>query len=235
VPESTTVSASEAQTAAHAVLAVVFQVRFGRLQALLWQRARAPFLGAWALPGGALAPGETLEESIRRHLAEKVDVRDVAHLEQLATLSEPARNPASWELATTYVGLVPVGVDPAVPADTAWHPVDDLPPLAYDHGAIVSAARERLRAKLSYTNLGFALAPESFTLPELRDLYVAALGYELSATNLKRVLLRRDVIEPTGARRLPGPAGGRPAELFRFRSRSLTITDPFAALRPRSS
>ncbi len=233
--ESTSVSAPEAQTPDHVALAVVFQVRANRLQALLWQRAREPFLGAWALPGGALAPGETLEDSIRRHLAEKVDVREVAHLEQIATLSDPGRNPACRELATAYLGLVPVGVDPAVPADTAWHAVDTLPPMAYDHGAIVLAARERLRAKLSYTNLGFALAPESFTLPELRDLYVAALGYELSATNLKRVLLRRDVIEPTGARREPGRAGGRPAELFRFRSRSLTVTDPFAALRPRSS
>ena len=217
-----------------AALAVVLQVRAGILQALLWERAREPFAGRWALPGGYLDAGETLEESIRRHLTEKVDVREVAHVEQLATLSDPDRNPAFRELATAYLGLVPVGVDPVVPADTAWHPVDALPPMAYDHGAIVLAARERLRAKLSYTNLGFALAPESFALPELRDLYVAALGYEVSATNLKRVLLRRDVIEPTGARREPGRTGGRPAELFRFRSRSLTVTDPFAALRPRS-
>ncbi len=235
MPESTRVLDSEAETSAHAVLAVVFQVRRAGLQVLLWQRAREPFRDAWALPGGALAPGETLQESIRRHLAEKVDVREVAHVEQLATLSDPGRNPAFRELATAYLGLVPVGVTPAVPEDTAWHAVDTLPPMAYDHGEIVLAARERLRAKLSYTNLGFALAPESFTLPELRDLYVTALGYELSATNLKRVLLRRDVIEPTGERREPGRTGGRPAELFRFRSRSLTVTDPFAALRPRSS
>lgn len=236
MPESSRVLDSEAETSAHAVLAVVFQVRRAGLQVLLWQRAREPFRNAWALPGGALAPGETLQESIRRHLAEKVDVREVAHVEQLATLSDPGRNPAFRELATAYLGLVPVGVTPAVPEDTAWHAVDTLPPpMAYDHGEIVLAARERLRAKLSYTNLGFALAPESFTLPELRDLYVTALGYELSATNLKRVLLRRDVIEPTGERREPGRTGGRPAELFRFRSRSLTVTDPFAALRPRSS
>lgn len=233
--ESTSVSAREAQTPDHVALAVVFQVRANRLQALLWQRAREPFLGAWALPGGALASDETLEASIRRHLAQKVDVREVAHLEQLTTLSDPARNPAGRELATAYLGLVPVGVDPVVPADTAWYAVDALPPLAFDHGPIVLAARERLRAKLSYTNAGFALAPETFTLPELRDLYAAALGHELSATNLKRVLLRRSVIEPTGGRRGPGTAGGRPAELFRFRSRSLTVTDPFAALRPRTS
>lgn len=212
----------------------MLQVRAGLLQALLWQRARAPFAGQWALPGGLLSPGETLEESIRGHLAAKVDVREVAHVEQLGTWSEPARNPAGWELATAYLGLVPLGVDPRLPLDTAWHPVDTLPRTAFDHGAIVLSGRDRLRGKLSYTNIGFALAPEAFTLAELREIYVAALGYEVSATNLKRVLLRRGVLFATGGRRAPGRSGGRPAEVFRFRERTLTVTDPFAALRPPS-
>jgi 8-oxo-dGTP diphosphatase len=211
---------------------VVLQVRQDALQVLLWKRARDPFTGAWALPGGALSPTDTLDESIRRHLAAKVDVRELAHAEQLGTWSDPERNPTRRELATAYLGLVPAGVDPALPADTAWHPVDALPALAFDHGELVLAGRDRLRAKLSYTNIGFALAPPSFTLPELRDVYVAALGHGVSATNLKRVLLRRDVLEPTGERRDPGRAGGRPAELYRFRSSELEITDQFAALRP---
>ena len=83
-----------------------------------------------------------------------------------------------------------------------------------------------------YTNLGFALAPETFTISELRDLYAAALGHEVSATNLQRVLVRRGVLSPTGDRRPPGRAGGRPAEAFRFRSADLEITDQFAVLRP---
>ena len=219
----------------HATLAVVLQVRGGALQALLWQRARDPYQGAWALPGGLLEPGESLEQSIRRHLAAKVDVREVSHLEQLATYDDADRDPTtSWELATAYLGLVQLGLDPHVPDDTRWHPLEDLPPTAFDHGAIVLAGRERLRGKLSYSNAGFALAPPTFTLAELREVYVAALGHEVSATNLRRVLERRAVIEPTGERRPSGRAGGRPAEVFRFRDRRLSITDPFAALRPRA-
>lgn len=210
----------------------MLQVREGRLRTLLWQRAREPFSGAWSLPGGALGPDETLEASMRRQLADKVDVRGLAHLEQLGTWSDPDRHPQHRELATAFLGLVPADHDPALPADTAWHAVDELPPLAFDHGEIVLAGRERLRGKLSYTNVGFALAPPAFTLSELRDLYAAALGHDVSATNLKRVLLRRDVLETTGERRGPGRAGGRPAEVYRFRARRLEITDPFAALRP---
>jgi ADP-ribose pyrophosphatase YjhB (NUDIX family) len=234
--QSSTVSAPKAKTAGlwptQVTLAVVFQVRDGRLQVLLWERAKDPFAGAWSLPGGYLDPGETLERSIRRHLAVKVDVREVAHLEQLETCSEPARHPREWQLATAYLGLVPIDLDPALPGDTRWQPLDRLPRLAFDHHEITLSGRERLRAKLSYTNVGFALAPETFTISDLREIYAAALGHPVSATNLQRVLLRRRVLEPTGERRAPGPAGGRPAALFRFASRRLEVTDPFAVLRP---
>ena len=227
-----TVPDSRAKTAAHTVLAAVLQVREGALQALLWQRGREPFAGAWALPGGRLEEDETLEESVRRHLAHKVDVRQLSHLEQLETRSDPGRNPVERELATAFLGLVPSDADPTVPEDTRWHPVDELQELAYDHEPILLAARERLRGKLSYTNLGFALAPETFTMAELRDLYTAALGHAVSATNLQRVLLRRRLLEDTGEQRHYGRGGGRPATLYRFRSPELEITDQFAVLRP---
>jgi ADP-ribose pyrophosphatase YjhB (NUDIX family) len=98
----------------HEALAVVLQVREGRLQVLLWQRAREPFNGAWALPGGLLGPSETLEASVRRHLAAKVDVRELAHLEQLETRSHPARHPGRM-IATAYLGLVPIHHDRRCP------------------------------------------------------------------------------------------------------------------------
>jgi ADP-ribose pyrophosphatase YjhB (NUDIX family) len=218
----------------HVALAVVLQVRHGVLQVLLWQRAQEPDFGSWSLPGGLLSPDETLETSIRRHLEMKVDVHELAHLEQLTTLSEPKRNPHARELATAFLGLVPRDADPDLPDDTRWHPVDALPRTAFDHRAIVLTGRERLRGKLSYTTIGFALAPETFTLGELREIYVAALGHDVSATNLKRVLLRRGALVATGGQRSSGRAGGRPAQVFRYRSRRLEITDPFAALRPPS-
>jgi ADP-ribose pyrophosphatase YjhB (NUDIX family) len=232
-PEAGPAGAGRRASPTHVTLAVVLQVRAQRLSVLLWERGREPFEGAWSLPGGYLDPGLDLEQSIRTHLARKVDVAELSWLEQLETLSDPVRHPAEWQLATAYLGLVPLGLDPALPPDTAWHAVDDLPRrIAFDHESIVLVGRERLQAKLSYTNIGFALAPECFSVSELSAIYSAALGYAVDPTNLRRVLERRGLLEATGERRPSGREGGRPAAVYRFISRRLEVTDPFAVLRP---
>jgi ADP-ribose pyrophosphatase YjhB (NUDIX family) len=162
-----------------------------------------------------LRAGEQFEPA----LARAVDVSSLAHVEQLET-----RILADGAVATAYLGLVPArdsdGED--------WRPVQR----AGEQKELVAAAQARLRAKLSYTNVGFALAPAEFTISELREIYVAALGHDVSATNLQRVLVRRRVLERVEGRRPSGAAGGRPAALFRFRSDHLEVTDEFAALRP---
>lgn len=216
----------------HEVLATVLQIRDGALQVLMWQRALPPEQGRWALPGGQLGATEDVEASVRRQLAEKVDVREVAHVEQLAVFSDPGRVPGDRVVATAFLGLVPADADPALPPDTSWHPVAEQPPAAFDHAAIVLRARDRLRAKLSYTNLGFALAPAEFTISALRRLYAAALGHPVSATNLQRVLSRRELLVATGRTVPSGRSGGRPAALYRFANRGLLVTDAFAVLRP---
>ncbi|GFG75644.1 NUDIX domain-containing protein [Mycobacterium botniense] len=223
------------------MLAVVFQVRRTetapgpqkpQLNVLLWQRAREPQRGAWSLPGGRLRDDEDITTSVRRQLAEKVDLRELAHLEQLAVFSDPDRVPGRRVIASTFLGLVPFPATPELPPDTRWHPVTALPTMAFDHGPMVAHARTRLIAKMSYTNIGFALAPREFVVSTLRDIYGAALGYQVDATNLQRVLARRGVITPTGTFAQSGRSGGRPAALYRFTESALRVTDEFAALRP---
>jgi hypothetical protein len=217
---------------AHEVLAVVLQVRGEALHVLLWQHARGPAAGSWALPGGPLTAHETLGQSIARQLAEKVEVQELTHLEQLETRSDLDRSPFGRLLATAYLGLVPAHHETHLPDDTAWHRVDHLPPMAFDHASIAGSGVRRMRAKLSYTNLGFALASSVFTASELQAVYRAALGHDVSATNLRRILLRREQIEETGTTSSPGPSGGRPATQYRFRARRIQVTDQFAVLRP---
>ena len=160
------------------------------------------------------ASGEPLESA----LARAIDVGALAHVEQLET-----RVLRDGALATAYLGL-------ARP-DTELGWVEEQP-WGADERELVAGGKARLRAKLSYTNLGFALAPEVFTISELRDIYVAALGHDVSATNLQRVLLRRGALARADGLRAPGRAGGRPAALFRFRGDRLEVTDEFATLRP---
>lgn len=193
-----------ADSTSHLALGVVLCARDGHLEVLL---------SGDALPAAPLARGESLETALGR----AVDVPALAHLEQLQT-----RVLENGSIATAYLGLV----SSVAALDGEWRAVTDvvLP--------FVDTAQARLRAKLSYTNVGFALAPATFTISELREVYVAALGHDVSATNLQRVLVRRGVLERIDGRRAPGRAGGRPAALFRFASNRLEVTDEFAALRP---
>ena len=218
-------------TPAQTALAVVLQVRSGVLQALVWQRAMEPFAGAWSLPGGYLEPGETLEQSIRRHLAVKVDVRELSHLEQLETLSDP-RNPRRWELATAYLGLVPSDLDPAVPEDTAWHAVA-TPSL---HGVRPRGDRDRrarpaAREALVHKPRLRARAGDVHDLGAPRPLYRRArarrLPHEPQASAPTPRRPRAD-----GHAALTGTGRRSPGELYRFRTPRLEITDQFAVLRP---
>jgi 8-oxo-dGTP diphosphatase len=185
------------------VVAVAVNVHEGRLEAFVGRVVRGP------------------REPLEAALARAVDVAALAHIEQLET-----RVLEDGTLATVYLGLARPD---ALPRD-GLRRVDDASPA--EERALVAAALARLRAKLSYTNLGFALAPEVFTISELRDVYRAALGHDVSATNLQRVLLRRRALERVEGRRAPGRTGGRPAALFRFAAQHLEVTDEFAALRP---
>ncbi|MFW0787132.1 NUDIX domain-containing protein [Gordonia sp. CPCC 206044] len=214
------------------VLTAVFQVRVvdpASAPVLCVLLARAEASDEWSLPGGDVTPDETLETSARRLVA-ALDIGTIAHLEQLAVFSAPDRVPDARTIASTYLGLIPT--DESATGTATWHPVDDLPELAFDHRQIVVAARHRLAAKLSYTNIAFALAPARFPMSELSEIYCAALGYPVDTTNLLRILSRRAVVVATGTVGKTGRSGGRPPALYQFADSRLRVTDEFATLRP---
>jgi 8-oxo-dGTP diphosphatase len=204
----------------------------GRLETLLWRRDHAPSTGSWSLPGGFVRERESLEDAMQRHLVEKVGVTDVGHLEQLDSTACADTHPDLWVLDIAYLALIPSGTEPALPPDTEWHPVQDLPDVAFHHATAIARAHERLRGKLSYSNAAFALAPPRFTLRELATTYEAVLGYAVSPTHLGRVLQRDELIRPTGKQRSAGRAGGRPAAEFAFVDEHLVVSRPLAAFRP---
>jgi len=98
-------------------------------------------------------------------------------------------------------------------AEAAWFPVDDLPPLAFDHRKIVECAHERIRGKLGYTNLGFELLPPKFTLSDLQGVHEAILGEALDKRNFRRKIAQQGIVKPAKEWL---KTGRKPAQLYRF-------------------
>ncbi|WP_199729786.1 NUDIX domain-containing protein [Tessaracoccus sp. OH4464_COT-324] len=217
----------------HEAIAAVLRATPGvGLTVLATRRKREPFAGQWALLSSATEVEESLDQAVLRHLGTQFDVNTIGHLEQLETRSAPGRDPFDRTIATGYLALMAWDVDPQLPPDVHWLLVAEASEMAFDHAEVTASAVERLRTKLSYTNIGFALAAEQFTIAQLREAYVAVLGYDVAPTNLQRILQRRGQLVATGETVPPGAEGGRPAKLRRFTSRELMVTDPFVVLKP---
>lgn len=196
---------------------VVFAIADDALKVLLIRRAQEPFGGSWALPGGFVDMGETLEAAARRELEEETSLKDL-FLEQLYTFGEPDRDPRGRVVSVAYYALVDLAgrdVEPASDASAAeWFAVDALPELAFDHGEILAAALERVRGKVRYAPLGFELLPRRFTLTELQRLYEIILGNELDKRNFRRKIHSMGVLLDTGE--VQRGRAHRAAKLYRF-------------------
>jgi 8-oxo-dGTP diphosphatase len=118
-----------------------------RPRALLIRRKNDPFAGAWAFPGGFIEMDETLEATARRELREETGI-EVSDLMQLATFGDPGRDPRGRTITVVYVTRVdaesvkPVAADDA--AEVAWFPLDEPPPLAFDHDRILACVRREI-------------------------------------------------------------------------------------------
>lgn len=116
---------------------------------LLIRRAREPFLGMWALPGGFVEELEPLERAARRELAEETGLAVDGPLNQIGTFGDPGRDPRGWVVTAAFAARLADG-DPPMPhpgddaASAEWHPVRALPPLASDHTQIVAEAMRSL-------------------------------------------------------------------------------------------
>ena len=215
-----------------AVDLVLMGIRAGRMAALLMQRTHQPQAGLWALPGGFVGIDETLDEAAGRVLRDKAGIAR-ARLEQLYTFGAVDRDPRMRIVSVAYLALLPAaafaealagGLTAAalgVPwAGEAGGPVSAVSEggapltLAFDHADILAQAVKRLRGKLDYTDVAFALLPEQFTLRQLQDVHEAVLGAALNTSAFRRRMRDRGWIAPTGARE--AGTAFRPAELFRF-------------------
>ncbi|WP_410663551.1 NUDIX hydrolase [Amycolatopsis sp. lyj-84] len=211
--------ASHATGVAVTVDLVIFTIRANRLQVLLVERGKEPFLGRPALPGGYVRDGETLNDTALRELSEEtgLDGRRL-HLEQLKTYGDPGRDPRGRVITVAYLALVPNLSAPVAGTDAraaSWIPVDsvDSGELAFDHAVILHEALEWARSQLEYTTVAAAFCVEPFSISDLRQVYEVVWGFSLDPSNFRRkVIGAEDFLIPTGKRRVPEI--GRPAALY---------------------
>jgi ADP-ribose pyrophosphatase YjhB (NUDIX family) len=103
---------------------------------VLIQRKNPPF--GWALPGGFVDYGESLEDAAVREAKEETSL-DVVLLRQFHTYSEAGRDPRQHTITTVYIATAkgqPIGKDDAIKAEI--FSLDNLPvEMAFDHAQIL--------------------------------------------------------------------------------------------------
>jgi len=196
---------------------VIFGFNGERLQVLLIERGIEPFKGRWAFPGGFLKMDETAEEGAKRELKEETGLEN-AYIQQLHTFSAPNRDPRERVITIAYYALVNIqevkGGDDA--ASARWFPLDEIPPLAFDHDYILRMATQKLREQIHFQPIGFELLPAKFTIKELQSLYEAILGINFDRRNFSKKMLHLEILTELDETIWPTPK--REAKLYKFNS-----------------
>ena len=223
--------AVQAERPAVAVDLILMSVVDATPAALLTRRPE----GDWALPGGFVGIDESLDAAARRLLASQMRMDD-AYVEQLYTFGDVGRDPRGRTISVAYFALltparfaaalkdaselrlallsVPWPGEQGGVVETRSQDGETLP-LAFDHANMLGVAMLRLRGKLNYSTVAFALLPERFTLRALQDIHEAILGTQLNKPAFRRRMLDRGWLQPTGERE--AGASFRPAALYRHR------------------
>jgi 8-oxo-dGTP diphosphatase len=200
---------------------VLFTVIDNLLKVLLIQRRQPPYEHMWAIPGGFIHMGETLEEAASRRLREETTV-DHIYLEQLGSFGNPSRDPRARVITVAYYALVSAEklhlTASANAQDVAWFNVEELADLAFDHTEIVNKALTKLKDNLETSTVAFQLLPENFTLTELQRVYELILGKTLDKRNFRKKILASDVLRETHETKMDGYH--RPAQLYAFTQQS---------------
>lgn len=175
--------------------------------------------GLFALPGGFVRKGESLDDAVKRGLRDRTGLDNI-YLEQFHTFGSADRSDPDtmrrileahgfapgekhWMLdrffSIAYYALInysEVTLRPGPLSDSIdWYEIDKLPPLMQDHQDIVDMALTFLRDNLDRKLTGGNLLPEYFTMKELQRVYESILGKELRRTTFQRKILSLNILE----------------------------------------
>lgn len=203
---------------------VVLTVQEGALQVLLGRRARAPYAGRWALPGGVLRIDldDDLDDACLRVARERLGL-ELPSATQLCAVGGRSRDPrAPWALSVVYRCTAGPGQLAATPgkrmAELKWVEAFDAcadTKLAFDHDDLIDAAVTALQSEVEALRFSPGLIMEPFTLGDLQATAEVVLGRSLDKSSFRRRIDAGERVEPVGEEKRTGPF--RPAQLFRLR------------------
>ena len=153
---------------------IIFGFNDGELSLLLLKRNFEPAMGEWSLMGGFVQENESVDDAAKRVLAELTGLENV-YMEQVGTFGAVDRDPGERVISVAYYALVNVNeYDRKLVRkhNAYWVNINELPPLIFDHPAMVTKAKELMRQKASTEPIGFNLLPKLFTLSKLKPFTV---------------------------------------------------------------
>ncbi|MCK5415827.1 NUDIX hydrolase [Candidatus Parcubacteria bacterium] len=213
----------------HAVIAtdvVIFTVIDNELKVLLIKTNKGPFKGKWVLPGGLVNIKESVDNSAAKHLKNKTGLSNI-YLEQLYSFGEVNRDPLGRVVSVSYFALAPNKEYQFKTTkeydEIAWHSINEIKKLGYDHEDIIKLAIIRLKSKLEYTNIVYSLLPTEFTFTDLQKMYETILERKIDKRNFRKKILSLDIIKKTNKKTIGG--ANRPAHLYKFKNRKLEVVE----------
>ena len=199
-----------------AVDCIIFGITNGRLSLLLTKRKFEPEMGKWSLMGGFVGHDESVDDAAQRVLTELTGLSNV-YMEQVGAFGEVERDPGERVVSIAYSALINITED--VLASTQYHsgcwvPVNELPPLGFDHPKMIAKARRMMELNFATAPVAFNLLPEYFTLSQLQGLYETVLDEEIDKRNFRKRVSELPCIVPT--EKIDKTCSRRGARLHRY-------------------
>jgi len=179
-----------------AVDCVIFGFNGESLEILLIKRDFEPERGKWSLMGGFVQPEESPEGAASRVL-KKLTALENVYMEDCGIFGTPNREHDERVVSIAFFALVDTLQYEHILSheyEARWFPLNEHPPLIFDHDQMIRAAKRKLRTKAALYPLLFELLPEKFTIPQISTLYECVYGIELDKRNFSRKLLSSGLI-----------------------------------------
>lgn len=195
---------------------IIFGFHEGKLHLLLLKRNFEPARGEWSLMGGFVQENESVDDAAKRVLAELTGL-DQVYMEQVGSFGAIDWDPGERVISVAYYALININEydrELVQRHNAFWVDIDELPPLIFDHQAMVEQARDLMQQKASVAPIGFNLLPRLFTLSQLQSLYEAIYGETIDKRNFRKRIADMDYIEKTDL--IDKTTSKRGAALYRF-------------------